>query len=157
MLKLYDRKEYIMGLDMYLTARKYDESFEPLNKAIHSSLSETKDFDANRVEIELGYWRKANSIHNWFVNNVQDGVDNCEEYYVTEDHLKDLLDRVNSILDKKSLPSETLPSLSGFFFGNTEYDYWYYSDLKHTKEILDKILSNPDLLKKWYIYYRASW
>lgn len=43
------------------------------------------------------YWRKANSIHRWFVDEVQDGDDDCESYEVSvEDlvRLKGLCDEV---------------------------------------------------------------
>ena len=43
------------------------------------------------IEEEVAYWRKANAIHNWFVNNVQEGVDDCGYYKVTRDQLKELL------------------------------------------------------------------
>lgn len=33
---------------------------------------------------------KANQIHAWFVNNIQNGVDNNSYYFVTEDDLLDL-------------------------------------------------------------------
>ena len=26
---------------------------------------------------QIASWRKANAIHKWFVDNVQDGVDDC--------------------------------------------------------------------------------
>jgi len=32
------------------------------------------------IELDYAYWRKANQIHNWFVENVKDGVDNCGNY-----------------------------------------------------------------------------
>ena len=35
-------------------------------------------------------WDKANQIHAWFVNNIQNGVDNNSYYFVTEDDLLDL-------------------------------------------------------------------
>lgn len=41
---------------------------------------------------EVGYWRKANAIHKWFVDNVQDGIDNCEYYEVTKEQLEELLE-----------------------------------------------------------------
>ena len=47
---------------------------------------------------ELAYWRKANQIHKWFVDNVQEGVDNCGEYYVSHEKLQELLDTVNNVL-----------------------------------------------------------
>ena len=39
----------------------------------------------------VGYWRKANEIHNWFVKNVQDSEDDCGMYEVSEDKLVELL------------------------------------------------------------------
>ena len=46
---------------------------------------------------EVGYWRKANQIHNWFVKNVQDGIDDCGTYEVTEEQLVDLLDTCKEV------------------------------------------------------------
>jgi hypothetical protein len=42
---------------------------------------------------EVMYWRKANQIHKWFVDNVQDGVDDCKEYWVSEEKLQELFAR----------------------------------------------------------------
>lgn len=51
----------------------------------------------------LAYWRKANQIHTWFVNNVQDGNDDCDVYEVSKLELETLLDlcrevRISSVL-----------------------------------------------------------
>ena len=47
----------------------------------------------------VAYWRKANQIHNWFVENVQNGEDDCRCHdEVTEDKLLTLL---NICLDVK--------------------------------------------------------
>lgn len=40
---------------------------------------------------QAAYWRKANQIHNWFVENVQDGTDDCDRYEVTKKQLEELL------------------------------------------------------------------
>ena len=45
----------------------------------------------------IGYWRKANQIHNWFVENVQDGIDDCGTYEVTEKQLVDLLNTCKEV------------------------------------------------------------
>ncbi len=37
---------------------------------------------------DCGYWRKANGIHAWFVQNVQEGEDDCKEYYVSQSKLE---------------------------------------------------------------------
>lgn len=39
----------------------------------------------------VAYWRKANAIHNWFVENVQNGEDDCGTYEVTKENIEDLL------------------------------------------------------------------
>lgn len=52
----------------------------------------THDFSYNSIITEVGYWRKANQIHNWFVDNVQYGNDDCGSYEVKETHLRDLLE-----------------------------------------------------------------
>ena len=42
-------------------------------------------------------WSKANQIHAWFVNNIQNGVDNNSYYFVTEDdflELKEICEKV---------------------------------------------------------------
>ena len=41
---------------------------------------------------QLVSWRKANQIHNWFVENVQDGKDDCGCYEVTKEQLETLLE-----------------------------------------------------------------
>ena len=54
------------------------------------------DFDVDKlfpmydVFEQVGYWRKANAIHRWFVQNVQDGVDDCGTYIVTREQLEQL-------------------------------------------------------------------
>ena len=41
---------------------------------------------------QLVSWRKANQIHHWFVENVQDGQDDCGSYEVTKEQLETLLE-----------------------------------------------------------------
>lgn len=153
-----------MGLDMYLNAKRYLWSFPSdgpdanLGREIGQRFPELgENAEIKYLTAEVAYWRKANAIHQWFVNNVQNGRDDCGDYYVEKEQLQELLKLVNDILDKKAKPEETLPTQSGFFFGSTEYSEWYYDDLQSTKEQLEKILSNEELFKKWDIYYHASW
>lgn len=55
------------------------------------------------VEEEVMYWRKANHIHNWFVENVQDGIDDCATHYVSPDDLKALLDACERVIEASEL------------------------------------------------------
>jgi hypothetical protein len=42
------------------------------------------------IDEDVMYWRKANHIHAWFVDNVQDGKDGGGEYRVDDDKLREL-------------------------------------------------------------------
>ena len=49
---------------------------------------------------QVGYWRKANQIHNWFVEHVQDGEDDCAYHHeCTREVLEELLDTCKTVLD----------------------------------------------------------
>lgn len=106
---------------------------------------------------QVGYWRKANHIHAWFVDNVQDGEDDCDYHNeVTKDDLEYLLDICQRVLDDHSLADALLPTQSGFFFGGTEYDEYYFDDIKDTIEIIKNVLETTDFDKEM-IYYVSSW
>ena len=52
-----------------------------------------------RIMEEIGYWRKANQIHNWFVEHVQNGEDDCCYHNeVTKEVLEELLDICEEVL-----------------------------------------------------------
>jgi len=103
---------------------------------------------------EAGYWRKANQIHRWFVDNVQNGVDNCGDYYVSTDDLEKLLEVCIAVNLNHEQADTLLPSTSGFFFGNTEYDEWYFKDIDNTIEILKEALADESDSS---YYYSSSW
>lgn len=108
-------------------------------------------------EDTVGYFRKANQIHRWFVENVQSGEDDCGTYPVSRTQAEQLLDIVEAILDGKEEPRDVLPTASGFFFGSTEYGDWYMEDMKDAKRILTEILENEDMKQDWKLQYYASW
>ena len=81
-----------MGLDMYLTADEYMWTRD------RQSFNATFDFPVEQITYEVCYWRKANAIHKWFVDNVQEGEDDCGNYEVSKDQLKELLDIINQVL-----------------------------------------------------------
>ena len=89
-----------MGLDMYLNihSRWYDYGDGILVKKPHPGTDVNK-VETVKVTHEV-YWRKANQIHNWFVENVQDGDDNCEEYDVTTSDIENLLAKCKRVIDE---------------------------------------------------------
>lgn len=143
-----------MGLDMYLSGYKYlwrdDDTRKKVKKQLKSS------YDPKYVVLELMYWRKANAIHKWFVDNVQGGKDDCKEHLVSIEDLKQLLSVVNSVLQDTSLAEQLLPPVGGFFFGSTSVDEWYWKDLENTRDRLNELLSSPDI-EELDIYYQSSW
>ena len=153
-----------MGLDMYLNRKTYVKQWShqtPEEKFEVTITKGGKPYDGidltnvTHIEEEVGYWRKANQIHRWFVENVQSGVDNCGEYSVGKSQLEELLNVCREVLNDHSKAEDLLPSAAGFFFGNTDYDEYYYDDLERTIVMLDKILgeTNPNQ----DIYYSSSW
>lgn len=164
-----------MGLDMYMTARRYINKvdWKATNEAPNreyvfnpdylvaiaqapEGIDELASVQGIHVEYPIGYWRKANAIHNWLVNNcAPDGEDNCRPFDVPQEKLMELRALVEEVLDNPDKAKELLPTGAGFFFGSTEYDEWYIKDLEHTKAILDKALALPEM--EYDISYQASW
>mgnify|MGYP006269102295 CR=1 FL=1 len=152
-----------MGLDMYLKARKFVSNWDfreeekPINQGIREAmgLGHRNDEDANvEVTIGIGYWRKANQIHKWFVDNCQDGVDDCRESYVTREKLEELLSVCKETMARQD--ANILPPQSGFFFGSTDVDEWYWNGIAHTIDILESVL-NDRALDNWDFEYQSSW
>ena len=161
-----------MGLDMYLRANQYisrndwtrspsgelQDQINPLFNEIVERL-EMKDvidntgFAGISVDLPMGYWRKANQIHNWFVTNLADGVDECQPITVRREDLEQLKELCIEVLAVKELAEDLLPTGAGFFFGSTTYDEYYYGDLNDTIGIINKCLES----KFDYFEYQASW
>ena len=108
---------------------------------------------------EVGYWRKANAIHKWFVDNVQDGVDDCGNYEVSEEHIQKLLQTCKTVVTNGKLDKEKaqtlLPPQAGFFFGSTNIDEGYEQDLSHTISILEPLQTFD--FKRNKLLYCSSW
>lgn len=130
------------------------EGVEELNDIVHETGSNS--FRYLSLTKEIGYWRKANAVHNWFVENCQDGIDECQLSEVSKEDLEDLLEKCYNVVHKKSNPEEILPPTAGFFFGSTEVDQYYMDDIKSTISILEKAIATTDWDKE-IVFYRASW
>lgn len=155
-----------MGLDMYLKGKRYlskyrDDSDVPKQEAIQAMFPElkghTNQWDESLVDevtISAGYWRKANAVHDWFVKTVQKGTDDCGSYYVSREVLEELREICRKVMDNQELAAELLPTASGFFFGSTDYDEWYYTDIQRTVDICNFCLSLP---LEWSFEYQSSW
>ena len=203
-----------MGLDMYLesvpkVSRKTLKKLRELdNKIDNEDFKKTKEYEKIKNYIvkrgedniyswdslftEECYWRKANAIHNWFVENIQDGEDDCSTHEVSMDDIINLRDICKEVLDNSELvegdiiqsytldkdengeiiktpnyekgkvikdsstAEDLLPTTSGFFFGGTEYDEWYYNDIKKTYDLCEKLLREFDFENR-HLCYSGSW
>ena len=102
-----------MGLDMYLTRKVYiGQRYKHRNIEgavdirMYGGMTDkapiplaTSIDKLSTIEYDLIYWRKDNAIHNWFVKNVQDGTDDCETYWVSEEQLRELLATCRKVIE----------------------------------------------------------
>ena len=166
-----------MGLDSFLYAKKYISGYA------FNGENEVKQYGAlvdlagmaniasktspgMTVAVTAAYWRKANAIHAWFVENTAGGKDECQPSYVSREQLIELVDLTKQAIEKyhagdKDGAAALLTPTSGFFFGSTEVDEWYLADLESTVEQLEPLiaLSEP---KEGDLFgidfeYQASW
>lgn len=168
-----------MGLDMYLSARKYVSDYGYENGRSASQLNDILDSvgltrgdlaeeaPSVSVSVNVAYWRKANAIHNWFIENIAGGEDDCRPFHVSRDELVELHNTIKEAMDMRSMqeanpdealpgPEDILPTQSGFFFGSTEYDEWYWENLEWTENRLATILKDQ-AFADFDFEYRASW
>lgn len=99
-----------MGLDMYLSAVKYESNYsfqkekhgenERFNTVLSAfpNVRVSENSPSLEVSFTVGYWRKANAVHAWFVNNCGKGVDECQEMYVSHEHLLKLKEECLQVL-----------------------------------------------------------
>lgn len=194
-----------MGLDMFLWKMKkqkgkiFDEVMEIKRKLdneeikgvekenlkmymFHTKL-ENINYEYDSLFKEVYYWRKANAIHQWFVDNIQNGNDDCEDYRVTQKDLQILIDTLkevyNSLCNKEmitkkvqdglieyetkvfkeedlEIAKQLLPTQEGFFFGSTQYDEYYFEDIKKTLNDL-QIINECFDFENNYLIYGSSW
>ena len=138
-----------MGLDMYLERANREE----LDGWDNLTEEEREKSLAMSPWNEVHYWRKANQIRNWFVENCgypEDG--NCEEVEVSKEDLENLMDTCRKVINNHELAKELLPRSSGFFYGSQEYDEWYFEDLEDTISACERIIRNTDWEKEKVIY-----
>ena len=173
-----------MGLDQFLSAKKFISGSQwstdyerRLHADIISAVNAPSIVDTEcpyiTVDITIAQWRKANAIHNWFVDNVQNGNDDCGKYSVTHEELWDLHAQCVYVLgafaEGETIDGEWvsergidyaqryLPTTEGFFFGGTQYDERYLENLRYTKDILYKVLIDLIPNKGWGFEYSSSW
>lgn len=168
-----------MGLDMYVHSAKLMSEINGEFLPYEYNNWKSDEFGrSNTVEIRrnVAYWRKANAIHRWFVDNVQGGHDDCDSHFVSTEKLAKIVDICERILsaqgleaesfkcyptlendfclndEAKKIAEEELPTQDGYFFGETAYGEYYVWDLVLTVQQL-----KPYVGSEMDFYYSSSW
>jgi hypothetical protein len=137
-----------MGLDMYAyvaaKAGQQQEYFET-----SSFNEETGEYGSSTVEQprEIAYWRKHPNLHGWMEQlaeqkNLNYNTFNGVELELTWDDLEIL---------ELDIIAGTLPSTSGFFFGNDADEHYQEQDLKFVRD------ARAELFCGLKVFYNSSW
>lgn len=123
-----------MGLDMWLLKKK-----------------------GNEYE-KIGYWRKANQVREYFAKFVPEQAhENIAELTVSLEMLDVLELKIKKCLKSRDITvcQNLLPTSSGFFFGSTEYDTFYFEDLESTLPIIQE--ARKEINKGSHVIYHEWW
>lgn len=87
------------------------------------------------------YWRKSNHIHNWFAKKLysSDEEDNCNPKTISSKLLDELQSTCQQVLANRKKADKLLPTASGFFWGCTDYDDYYFDDVERTIKEIDEL------------------
>ena len=115
----------------------YEEVYNPV--PVETWIQEMAHIMDTHYAPSVCYFRKVNLLFAYFENK---GL-MFDQYFAFMDKetCLDIIDRCKRVLEDHSLASELLPTQSGFFFGSTDYDEWYYQDVENVlKQLTEKAL-----------------
>ena len=133
---------------------KYEHTYSRMLDGV-KSLEEVEKFFNQFEEYYYAesdvYFRKVNFVYHYFSDKL---VDEC--CFADKSDIEELISRCDKVLADHSLAEELLPTQSGFFFGSTDYDDWYFKDVEDCKKQM------TDLLSKYneetdVIFFVMSW
>lgn len=138
-----------MGLDMYLTADKYVSGYEfsqdeerrtyaGLLDDINAAAWADPTTPTATVSITVAYWRKANQIHRWFVENVQGGTDDCGTYDVGREQLEELRGLCKHVLAASQTEAGKIHTGTTYAGGTVTENY-----------VEGQIVTNPEMAKEF--------
>ena len=132
-----------MGLDMYLSAKKYFYSTE--NDPVPTQIAELVGVSTpvQYVSFRAMYWRKCYKVSDWFIDKLSDR-DVLQECEIERENLEELLKHCKSFLDGK-------PSC----FDNEGDQEDLKEEMEITAEGLEKCLK--EFSKDFWFTYQASW
>lgn len=105
---------------------------------------------------QIGYFRKFNALHGYIVDHFANGVDDCRPIELSKKDITQLLAVCKSVKEHPNQAKELLPTQTGPFFGDVDYDDWYFNAVDAAIDLFTRILEILDFTK-YRVIYRASW
>jgi len=141
-----------MGLDQGI--RRLSRENAALLDAQFAKEEGGSDYPFPYEEIEM-LWegRKENHIHA-FVERVTGELKGWDYRRLEKSNFENLILALQTVIADHSMAPTVLPTSSGFFFGSTDYDEWYFSDLERELTAFQGIVDNWDDTK---VYYYWCW
>lgn len=142
-----------MGLDMYLNKRVYvknwdhtdpDKKFDVSVKKGGKLYKAINKDNVKYIIEEVAYWRKANAIHQWFVDNVQEGNDDCKTYSVRREDLEELLETINKVLGSTKLVSGKVHNGTSWSKETGEVENWEEGSVLEDSSVAEELLPTQD-------------
>lgn len=152
--------EYIKAMKKIAKRFNYTFTLAPLgyvfkNDSINPQPIETLETKCKKVIedaclFHCGYFRKVNFLYKYFYEDLVK-----EACYITPDEVQDIITKCNDILKGDASPETTLPTTSGFFFGSTAYDEWYYEDVRDVLKTFKQL--SKDTKEDEILIIEMSW
>lgn len=149
-----------MGLDIYFYKVKTEDGQNALNEM--QELQELMDnetneekynelqeqlADINPFKDEIAYFRKVNLLLSFF--NYEE---NCSFKEIDKTDIETLIENCNEVLKDNSKAELLLPTNGGFFFGNTDYNDFYFENIKEVRKTFKKIINKLNEDESIYMF-----
>jgi hypothetical protein len=86
------------------------------------------------------YFRKVNFLIPFVESKLDRELEDCESVDLSVEDMTDLVERCKTVLENHDKAEELLPTQSGFFFGSTDYDEWYFRDVQQVYDDASEVL-----------------
>lgn len=124
--------------------------YQDANQAVFAQVLPEYEYE------DVYYYRKFNALQNYFES--YHTIQNCEDVEINIEILDELEHRLQLVLYDRTSAEQYFPSVSGFFYGNTTYNNYYYENCKKLlnqlpslREKLETLPNNKKLVYTcWY-------
>lgn len=147
-----------MGLDMYLTNDKdEDVAYWRKANAIHRWFDSHKDGgleDCEKMEVSRDMLQELKQTCDTIIEHLKGELPTDIETFFSEEFMQNNWDTWKPSTTLAKYCASVLPTQSGFFFGNTEYNLAYFSDVKDTSNQIEKVLKeHPNCKFKYHAWW----